>query len=86
MEPYKIVRKKLIKVGAEMSVAPDDLPAGTRTWTGECAFVPGDLAELQKRVAAVRTSFSSDVLPAEGGAWVPAGASDLMKLLKSLRK
>ncbi|MGA0563655.1 hypothetical protein ACO2RV_14520 [Ancylobacter sp. VNQ12] len=86
MEPYKIVLKKLAKSGNEWVIAPEDPPAEMRVWTGQCAFVPGDITELRKRVAAVRISFLADVLPAEGGGWVHAGASDLVKLLKALRK
>lgn len=85
MEPYKIVLKKITKAGNEWVIAPDDPPAGMRIWTGQCAFVPGGLAELRKRVAAVSISFTADVLPGEGGGWVHAGASDLEKILKAIR-
>jgi hypothetical protein len=85
MEPYKIVLKKITKSGDEWIIAPEDRPADMRIWTGQCAFVSGDLADLRKRVAAVRISFLADVLPAEGGGWVHAGVSDLMKILKAIR-
>ena len=40
---------------------------------------------MKKKVDRVRTSFTADVLPAEGGVWVHAGFSDLEKIVKALR-
>jgi len=85
MEPYKIVLKKITKAGNEWIIAPDNPPADMRIWSGQCAFVPGDIVALRKCVAEIRISFTADVLPAEGGGWVYAGASDLVKLVDALR-
>ncbi|MDF2813634.1 MAG: hypothetical protein K0S56_4665 [Microvirga sp.] len=54
-------------------------------WSGFLAFVPGDRAEIKKRVDAVRISVTADLLPAEGGVWVVAGFSDLEKIVRALR-
>ena len=85
MEPYKIVLKKITKAGNEWIIAPENPPADMRIWSGQCAYVPGDIAELRKRVAAVRISFTADVLPAEGGGWVHAGVSDLVRILEAIQ-
>lgn len=85
MEPYKIVLKKLTKVGNEWIIAPGNPPPDLRLWSGQCAFVPGDVAELRKTVAAVRIGFTADVLPAEGGGWVLAGYNDLETIIKTIR-
>ena len=85
MTPYEIVRKKLAKDGADWRIAPEPLPPEMRTWTGHLAFIPGSSAEIRKKVADVSISFGADVLPAEGGAWVWAGFSDLEKIVKALR-
>lgn len=85
MHPYEITRKKLIKADGEWRIAPEPPPADARTWTGNLAFVPGAVAEIRKKVDAVKISFAADVLPAEGGAWVWAGISDLEKVVRALR-
>lgn len=85
MQPFEIVRKNITKVGPDWQVAPDRPPADMRTWTGFLAFVPGDRAEIKKRVDAVPISFTADLLPAEDGARVLAGYSDLAKIVKDLR-
>lgn len=85
MQPFEIVRKNITRVGSDWQVAPDQPPLDMRIWSGFLAFVPGDRAEIKKRVDAVRISFTADLLPAEGGAWVHAGFSDLEKIVKALR-
>ncbi|ADH87378.1 hypothetical protein Snov_0041 [Ancylobacter novellus DSM 506] len=85
MQPYEIIRKNITKVGPDWQIAPDQPPVDMRVWSGFVAFVPGDRAEIKKRVDAVRISFTADLLPAEGGVWVLAGYSDLAKILKALR-
>ncbi|UOK70210.1 hypothetical protein [Ancylobacter polymorphus] len=85
MQPYEIVRKKLIKTDGEWRIAPEPPPADARTWIGNLAFVPGAATEVRKKVDAIKISFAADVLPAEGGAWVWAGISDLEKIVRALR-
>lgn len=85
MQPYEIVRKKIIKTDGDWRIAPEPSPADARTWTGNLAFAPGTVAEVRKKVDAIKISFAADVLPAEGGAWVWAGISDLEKIVRTLR-
>lgn len=85
MEPFAITRKKLTQEGGKTVVAPDGAPSGEKVWTGFAAFVPGDLDTTRRGVDQVRISFTADVVPAEGGAWVLAGFSDLEKIVRKMR-
>lgn len=85
MQPYEIVRRKVIRAGTEWRMAPDTVPDGMRTWTAFVAFVPGDAADIKKRVDALRINFTADVMPDQGGAWVSAGYNDMENILKALR-
>jgi hypothetical protein len=86
MQPYEITLKKMVRRGGKIVPAGSDMTADEQTWTGMMAFVPGDVETIRKKVAAVKTSYPANVFPADGGALVHAGHSDLEKVVKALQK
>lgn len=76
----------MVRRNGKIVPAAPDMNPDEQTWTGLVAFVPGDAEAIMKKVDAVRTSFPVNVFPANGGALVQAGHSDLEKVVKALQE
>lgn len=85
MKPYEMIQCRVIRTDDGLRMAPAEPPPALRTWTGWCAYIPGELGAVKTRAANVRISFTSDFIPDKGGIWVFAGYSDLERIVKALR-